>query len=241
MGIVIPLRRPSLIMSESRWDGFYSIDAVSRLTLIPLSTLRRWRRDGIIGPSIIVGDPEKPEAEGYSYADVTVIRMVRAIRQDRFDFHTAAIALWHLCERFGPPREWRDAKVYFTDKYVFAEQPDTWSVTEATQRGQATMTDLFGDLFEQLRASEQAGDILIPAQFREWVSIDPDVMSGEPVVRGTRAPTSLFVALRRKGHSVARICRVYSMIPRKFIEKAIEYEEYVERALSPNGSTLRPA
>ena len=198
-----------------------------------MSTLRRWRRDGIIAPSVVVhGEQGEADTEGYTYGDVTIVRMIRAIREDRFDFRTAAIALWHLNERLGPPRTWANARVYFTGPYVFADRPDDWAITEATQAGQATMPELFGDLFENLREADELGDILVPEPFRPYVTVNPNVMSGDPVVRGTRAPTSLFAALKAKGHTVATIVAAYSMIPRQFIEKAIEYEEYVTRALS---------
>lgn len=217
----------------SDWQGFYSIGEMARITLVPVSTLRRWERDGIIAPSIVVEPSDgDPGVRGYSYGDLTIVRMIRAIREDRFDFQTAARALWHLYARFGPPRTWKDVRVYFDGRDVFAEQPDNWPVTEATRVGQATMTDLFGALFERLREAEATGDILVPDQFREYVSIDANVMSGAPVIRGTRAPTSLFAALKAKGHSVERIASAYSMIPQGFIEKAIEYEKFVDEALN---------
>jgi uncharacterized protein (DUF433 family) len=174
---------------------------------------------------------------GYSYADLTIIKIMRALRDDRLDLTSVHVALRHLFERLGPPSQgWANAHVYIVGNRVYAEKPDEWDVTAATQFGQKTERRLFGDMFEELRELEEPGAILIPEPFRPYVQISPAIMGGEPVVKNTRVPTSILAALKRHGRSLAELAKLYSPIPRRTIAKAVEYEEYLDSAITPVGA-----
>lgn len=219
----------------NKWDGCYSVRAMSRITTIPIRTLQDWKQRGIIAPSVELREGDELIEEGYSYADLTIVRILRALRDDDIDFSSAGTALRHLYTRFGPPGAggWEGAKVFFVGKHVFAEQPDEWRMTEATQLGQGTMPELFGELFPELRALEHGADILIPPEFRAYVAIDPEVMGGEPVVRGTRVPTGLIAAIAARGRSISAIARLYGNIPRKAIGAVIAYEAFLDSGSIP--------
>lgn len=217
--------------SAPRWQGFYSARQVSRLVGIPLSTLYEWRRSGVVRPSLqLLSDGEAVD-EGYSYADLTLMRILRALRERQLDFDSAAKALHHLYERLGPPDQgWANERVYVVGNRVYADRPDEWEATDASALGQKVATVLFGDLFEELRELEEGASILVPVQFRRYVEINPEVMGGEPVVKGTRIPTSVLAALLPKYKTVTRLARLYEPLPEEAIQKAIEYERHlVER------------
>jgi len=214
-----------------RWQGFYSTAQVARLARVPVSTLYEWRQRGIIAPSVQVLSKDEVADQGYSYADLTIIRMLRLLRDDRIDLTSAGIALRHLYERLGPPsRGWADAHVYFVGRRIYAFRPDEWDTTDATHFGQKIETRLFGDMFEELRSLEEGASILVPQEFRQSVEITPDVMGGEPVVRGTRVPTALVRSLADKGKTLTAIVRLYHPIPKTDIERAIAYERYLDQA-----------
>ena len=181
-----------------RWQGFESFDTLSRLTMIPLRTLQRWRKLGIIVPSAEMED-EGTITEGYTYAYALTARLIRGLREDHYDFKAAADALRHLFSRLGPAETgWAGARVYFKGRFIFADQPDDWAVTEATHGGQRVFTDLFGEVFPELRLLDEGTNILVPEEYREVVEINPDVMNGLPVVRGN---TRSHVPSRFDGHS----------------------------------------
>ena len=206
------------------WQGFYSIAQVARLAKIPRRTLYEWRERKIIEPSLEVVD------YGYSYADLTIIKIMRLLRENQLDLTSVGQALRHLYDRLGAPsRGWADASVFIAGRRIYAEFPDEWETTAATQFGQKVETSLFGDLFTILRDQEE-GAILIPQDYLRFVEINPKVMGGDPVVRGTRVPTSILAMLRKKGRSVDEIAQLYSPLPKETIIKAIEYEEYLDRA-----------
>ena len=157
--------------------------------------------------------------------------MIRALREQRTDFKSASVALHHLYDRLGPPSSgWADARVYFHGNRIYAEQQDEWDVTAATQGGQKVETQVFGNLFEELRLRdlEEGASVIVPPEFRKYVEIDPDVMSGEPVVRGTRIPTAVLAALKRTGKSVAQLAKMYGSVSTRTIQRALAYEQYLD-------------
>src|SRR5450759_3388636 len=93
-------RRQRQTLAE--WQGFYNSAQVSRLAGVPRSTLAEWRRRGIIRPSLRRVENGLVVDEGYSYADLTLIRIIRALRQRQLTFKSAVTALRHLTERLGP-------------------------------------------------------------------------------------------------------------------------------------------
>jgi uncharacterized protein (DUF433 family) len=221
------------------WQGFYSTSQVSRLARIPRSTLYEWKDREIIAPSVTVLNEHGDVVDlGYSYADLTIIKIMRALREDRLDLKSVHVALRHLFERLGPPSQgWADAHVYIVENKVYAEKPDEWDVTAATQFGQKAERRLFGEMFEELHELEEPGAILIPKPFRPFVQINPAIMGGEPVVRKTRIPTFILATLRKRGRSLAELAKLYRPISKDVIEKAIEYEEFLDSAIAEAGAT----
>ncbi|MBN1862520.1 MAG: DUF433 domain-containing protein [Dehalococcoidales bacterium] len=214
------------------WQGFYSTAQVSRLARIPVSTVYEWRRRGIIRPSLELVEGGLIADEGYSYSDLTLIRIIKALRDKHLDFDSAATALRHLYERLGPPDwGWANEKVYVVGNRIYVDRPDEWEVTDATEMGQRVMEMLFGDLFEELREGDEEASIIVPPQFRKYVQVRPEIMGGEPVIRDTRIPTATIVALLAN-HDINELKKLYRRIPPEKIEKAIEYERYLDRQVT---------
>ena len=216
----------------TKWHGFYSTPQVARLARVPVSTLYSWRKRAIIAPSVeLVDENGETVEEGYSYADLTIVRIIRALREDRLDLTSVSVALRHMYERLGPPSEgWFDANVYIVGNKIFAEKSDDWQTTSATGFGQRVDTRVFGDLFPLLREQEEEDSILVPRDYTAYVEIDPSVMGGQPVVRNTRVPTSLFPTLLAKGKSIDDLSRLYYPISRETIEKTVEFEKFLDSA-----------
>lgn len=214
---------------STEWQGFYSTSQVSRLARIPISTIYEWRKRGIIRPSLELVEGGLVADEGYSYSDLTLVRIIKALRDRHLDFDSAAKALRHMYERLGPPdRGWANETVYVVGNRIYVDRPDDWAITDATELGQRVMETLFGDLFEELREIDQEASIIVPPQFRKFVQIRPEIMGGEPIIRDTRVPTATIVALL-VNHDINELKKLYRRIPPEKIEKAIEYERYLDR------------
>ena len=57
----------------------------------------------------------------------------------------------------------------------------------------------------------------------ERIVIDPQIMVGKPVVRGTRIPVELIVRMLAQGISESEILREYSRLQREDIRAALGY------------------
>lgn len=215
------------------WQGFYSTTQVSRLARVPRSTLYDWKSKGILKPSVRVMDGDTVVDEGYSYADLTIIRLSRAILDKKLNMRTVCVALRHLIERFGQPSQgWSNVHVYIANNAVYGEKPDQWDITEGTRGGQRVETRLFDDVFDILRYLDEDGDILIPKGFSQCIAIKPNVMGGDPVIKNTRIPTAAISAKYHRGTSVDRLVELYAPVSRLCIEQAIEYERYLNSPLT---------
>ncbi len=209
------------------WQGFYSISQVSRIARIPVSTLRYWKVKDVFPPSVVIMEGTTPVEYGYSYADLTIIRLMRALRDDRLNLKSVGIALRHLYDRFGAPnREWRDAHVFIVGNQVLANRPDEWETTVATKYGQKAFTGVFGDLFEELKELEEGISILIPRDYSAYVEINPKIMAGEPVVKGTRIPTRAVFAKSLAGRTLQELAKLYRLAF-VVVKKVIEYEKFL--------------
>ena len=233
------IKCPELKRPVAKAEGFYTASQVSRLAMVPMGTLLGWREGKIIEPTLELVEDDKVIGEGYSYADLTIVRMLRALREGRLDLTSAGIALAHLYDRFGPPSAgWADARVYIVGKQIFAEKPDEWGVTLATQYGQRVETRLFGDLFEHLGELEPDQSIVVPHEYWGYVNIEPAVMAGAPTLARTRIPTRTIAQLAQQGRTVEQLALLYSPVVSRFknlrtyIRKAIEYEHLLDRDIT---------
>jgi uncharacterized protein (DUF433 family) len=62
---------------------------------------------------------------------------------------------------------------------------------------------------------------------RSEVVSDPTVMSGDPVVKGTRVPAETIVAYLRAGHSPREIFEDYPSLPTDGIDAVIRWAEAI--------------
>ena len=120
---------------------------------------------------------------------------------------------------------WADSHVYIVGKDVYAQGQDEWDTTVANKYGQRAQTLVLGGLCEEKAA------ILIPKGFERYVEIDPNVMGGQPVIKGTRILTSTIAMMSDQGVSLSELENLYDPIPREAIDKTIQYEKTLDEAL----------
>ena len=213
---------------SAEWQGFYSTRQVSHLARVPLRTLYDWKARGVIAPSVRVIDANGGTEEGYSYADLAIIKLLRALRVKQLNLRSIVVALRHLYDRFGAPDapSWVNAHVYILGKNVFAQKPDDWDTTLATKYGQKAEMRVLGELFEEEAA------LLVPKAFSEYVEINLDVMEGQPVIRNTRIPTFIIAMMSEQGTQIDELTELYAPVPVRAIEGALAFEKNLNKALT---------
>ena len=83
-----------------------------------------WEKRVIITPPIqLVNSEGLVTDEGYTYADLTIIKIMRALRDDKRDLNSVGIALKHLFERLGAPSQgWSDTHLHLVGNKINAEK-----------------------------------------------------------------------------------------------------------------------
>lgn len=61
----------------------------------------------------------------------------------------------------------------------------------------------------------------------ERITVDPEVMNGQPCIRDTRIPVSLVLRLLAKGKSPRDIIEDYPELEEEDIKHALEYAAYI--------------
>ncbi|MFC1700956.1 DUF433 domain-containing protein [Patescibacteria group bacterium] len=71
------------------------------------------------------------------------------------------------------------------------------------------------------------------------ITINPKIMVGKPVIKGTRIPVYLILNLLKEGYDFNRIIKAYPELSNKDIKVAIEYAEnltkYEEEVIPSSG------
>ena len=83
------------------------------------------------------------------------------------------------------------------------------------------------------KLSEESGktEVELAKTMITLLAVKAKVMGGEPVIRDTRIPTATIVALL-VNHDIDELKKLYRRIPPEKIEKAVEYERYLDRQVA---------
>jgi len=58
--------------------------------------------------------------------------------------------------------------------------------------------------------------------WRKYIVIDPDVLGGAPIIKGTRVPVQIVIGSLAGGMSVAEVCEQYRLTP-EHVQAALAY------------------
>ena len=221
-------------LGEDDDGSFYEFHQASRLSLVPSPTLGYWVHHGVVTPSRrLVGPDNQIVAQGFSFADVRYLRVLRYLRTNKVPLEYAVDVIRHLIDRFGPPGpRWRDAIIQGGWRKVYAFAEDKWGITLATKGGGGqrlfhSLNTSVVRLIEQASRSPDA--ILVPPPYYDVVEINPHVAGGMPVVRGTRIPTTVLRAMANDMSFEEIAKKVYPFLTADQVDKAIGFEDYLDR------------
>ena len=208
------------------WDGCYPTATAARLTGAPPSAFYALQRRGIIRRDAkaynVFEFSDRPSRIGYGLTDLMLVKLLRGRRNQRLNPETLAQALRQLFQEHGGVNNpaWQQAPLYVQGRQVYAQKP----AADAAGGGGRLRTLPARELFDPEALH------LVPTPFRDYVEINPAVRGGEPVLRHRLCVmTSLLAAIHGRGKSCAEIAESYAPIPQKTIEKAIEYEHWLDR------------
>lgn len=168
--------------------GHYLAHEVGRLAGVSGQTIGQWARNGYIRSSQSDGPPRV-----YSYQDVAEAMVVHELRSRDVPYERIKETIGNLRERSGNAWPLTHARIGTTGKRVVAETAEGYvDVSVIPWHGLAIERNEIEQIAADLRRGGWAAREL-PAL--EHIEVDPDRLSGRPVVRGTRVPAELVAEL----------------------------------------------
>lgn len=60
---------------------------------------------------------------------------------------------------------------------------------------------------------------------KNYIVIDPKILVGKPIIKGTRIPVALIINLVAHGYTVDRVIEAYPVLTKEAVRAALEYAE----------------
>ena len=175
--------------------GLYSPRVAARVARIRPQSFQAWAKANLLQPLRVAKGEERGGAV-YTYKDLLLIRLIVRLRAEGIRPRNIRIALDTIASVSGRDRDaWMRARLLVTSGLVVVVFPDTteWNPMAASEGTQKMAEVFFPELIEQLKE-----ELVPPIQF-PFIEVDPQVLGGAPVVKGTRVSTRAVVSIEDSG------------------------------------------
>jgi uncharacterized protein (DUF433 family) len=214
----------------------YTIDEAADYLGIPVRTLRNWatgrrkpNRSGEFYPPVLLGVDQR--FRRLSFFDLVEAHILRAAVEKNVPMKHIKRGMEYIRDRYPDELHPLLSLKFQTDgKYLLiggmlgSDQNDQEALVNASRNGQLEMTSLIEEYLQLIvRAVDGLPDTLFPKDGKRVVSITTGVLSGRPVIEGTRIPTAIVAQRFLAGEKLAKLASDYQL-PEETIEAAIEYE-----------------
>lgn len=217
-----PLNPSWLSMASA--TGFYTTSEAARLSRVPSSVVRQWRT--IVKPGLALSVAGERETVGYTFDALVFLRLIRQLRENSISLSKSVHAVHLFVDMFGEPGpNWANGRFFKSGNELLVRDIRTPDVVEATRRQYATRGVLFDYDFSEFKNRLDA--LLVPNKFTKRIEMNPDVMDGHPVVRGTAIETATLAQLRDTGMTEAEIVEYYPTLHVLDVRASRNYERFL--------------
>lgn len=198
--------------------GAYTASESSSLTGVPVSTLHYWVRTGLVEPSVSMVRPVL-----FDFLDLRDLRVIDRLRRQGTATRAIRRAVNWLRDEADVEHIVR-ATLYSADGEVVWVPDDTPEARVlASAGGQTVLLLTLNDVWDDLGA-EIRGDEVVALRPADFVTIDPNIRGGAPVVDGTRVPTALIAQMIGEGLTPSEIVELYPTLTSEKVEAAARWE-----------------
>jgi uncharacterized protein (DUF433 family)/DNA-binding transcriptional MerR regulator len=196
------------------FQGALRSRVVARLVGFPVRTLQSWHEVGILEAH------EDPGARGYPrlYSWVDYMKLRAAVNLQKQGLSTRQLRfLLERLEKFVP--DWYLLPLHRFGKRVLGD----YQVSLVDVFTDQTALPFVRDMLEEITTEGPLGEL---REFGDLVDMDPAVLAGNPVVRGTRLETRFIAELAKRGVPRDGIARRYNLSPVD-VDRVIQFDELV--------------
>jgi len=201
--------------------GSYTATDVARLAGVSTRRVGSWARYGII-PSV----SQRPRL--YSYADAGEAVLARYLIEQGRKPKEIRRMVERLREKYG---EWplATAPLEHEGRLIVTRAGDEILIDAVDHPGHHVAAGTFVDLKQVRHALERGGWVAIKRP-RAHIQVDPERLSGQPVIRDRRVSTETVADLAKRPEGRALLKADYGLTEDE-IREAVEYERDVSEAL----------
>lgn len=200
----------------------FTSETVSRLTNLSVRRLHSWDRSGFFKPAFADSNTRRPHSRVYSFQDVVGLRTIARLLEAGVSLRDVKeVRVFFASNQDG---DWIDRTFYVVDKRVYFSHRDAIMATRTLDEHVETTILEIGPVASDVTEAIRQLDIRGDGQLGR-IERDRAIMSGTPVIAGTRIPTSTIAWFHRNGHSIAEIIEEFPRLTRADINAAIVFEQ----------------
>lgn len=201
--------------------GIYPPKIAAKVARIRYQNFQAWAKANLLHPTFQIQWDKKTESI-YSYYDLLLIRLIKRLRDKGFRTKVIKATLDTISTMSeGDPLAWTRSTIIVNANMIvvyLSDKPE-WNPVAASRGPQKLEVIFFPELIVEL------GKELIPDRFR-YIEINPTILGGAPVIKGTRIATSIVYNLSKE---TIDIKEAYPQLKQDQIEEAISYEEFLRQ------------
>jgi len=191
--------------------------------------LAYWRKPTPSAPPLLVPETRRSGRYLYSWADVVALRAIVYLRQEK-SLPRIRRAVERLRELEAD--QWEHLARYTlisTKRSILVRTPAGDLLDLDARPGTVLDEVLMADVLEPFETLQGRR---VPAlrRPRQWLTVDPRVLSGYPVVAGSRVPFDVVAGLAEDGVPAAEIVEMYPSVNPAGVDDAREFARQVAKA-----------
>lgn len=200
----------------------FPVPIASVLTGATIAQLTYWRKDTPSAPALLVPEGKRSGRYLYSWADVVALRSIVYVRSEKsLPRIRRAVATLRALEA----DEWTHLASYSlisTKRSILVRTPKGQLLDVGEHPGTVLEETLMRDVLEPF---ETRTGRVVPAlkRPRPYITVDPGVLGGYPVVAGTRVPFDAVAALADDDLDADEIAAIYPSVQPEAIADATAF------------------
>jgi len=204
----------------------YSVSETAHHLGLPRSTVNAWVSGQPGFESVILVDSQ--ESRILSFRNLVEIYNLSALKDYGVRLPAVRKAIRYLRDRFNTDHPLADQK-FFTDGHnVFIKKYG--EIVDISNAGQLAMSEVMSRYLKRVVRDKKGLPVRLYPRIssrvddnRQSVSIDPQILFGQPCLAGTRIPTSVIGERYKAGDSISDLMEDYGCTAAQ-IEDALRYE-----------------
>ena len=178
--------------------GMYSASTAARIARIKPQHFQAWAKANLLNPhKVNVGNRLE---NTYSYDDLLLIRLIVRLKEQSAKPKAIRAALHTMAYmNQGDRHAWKKAQIMVDDGIVVVLFPDKqeWNPIAASKGPQKMAVVFYPELLRDLQND------LVPSDKFKHIEVNPEVLGGSPVIKGTRLSTRAVISVIESGSSIS--------------------------------------